>query len=404
MHSTDRPDHPARTRRRKRRRLVVALIAAPTIVIGALYAVGAYRLKAAAERARSFERLIDAREITRSVLWGDAVPGNAWDDYDAALDAIRTAITQPIPFATLRTPAARSERDAILARVGPALRRLRQGAHRTEVDRRIEWDAGFTGTVPSLLHVRDLANVAALEVDRLLEANRSVEAARVTLDALQFGRDLAATPRLFDRLIARAALDITLQARTTNLALFDEAGLAVLSAGLARLDTPSAFAPAAHALLGDAALMMRAVQTQGASALFVRSRWSVFGWRPTAASECVASVHEAGDAAGALDAVVDRPWPEVNAVVDRFNPRLHAWTNHSLLTPLVVHRRQAIADIRALRMAIQFLRGREVTALGDPFGDTLSFTVVDDTIAITYRSPGDPIPPRTLTVRRPARD
>src|SRR5262245_25182189 len=84
----------------KRRRFPVWSLAVAGLAIGILLVVGALHLYVRSAETRHWEEMrtwceqtareLRARDSRRPVLRGDALPGNAWDDYETALRSVES--------------------------------------------------------------------------------------------------------------------------------------------------------------------------------------------------------------------------------------------------------------------------------------------------------------------------
>jgi hypothetical protein len=178
------------------------ILAGLLALAGVLAASGALWIgSVAARRKGEMERRVAgliaearARDPVRPVLYGDAVPGNAWDDYDRALVLVHGA-TDAFPDVDrflARDPAVDRDRvDKALFSHGKAMDALKSGAHRAQGAYPSTWESGSEVRRPVLTQSRFLVMFAAAWARHLVETGKTREAVRLLLDAVQFSHDLS---------------------------------------------------------------------------------------------------------------------------------------------------------------------------------------------------------------------
>ena len=173
----------------------------------------------------------------RPPVFGEPRPGNAADDYVAAfyllsagdpsarsprwqedpplVPASAVAIAQQLEgckpvdalmsseiYAHLDTGAPiKSTTLAVIASYRPALRFVREGAHRERCSWDFPWQDGWNADVPNLIDVRTLGGLLALEAEQDSDPRRAL---RGGLELLGFARDLGRHPSLISRMIGVA--------------------------------------------------------------------------------------------------------------------------------------------------------------------------------------------------------
>ncbi|HVE42347.1 MAG TPA: hypothetical protein VNM14_20855 [Planctomycetota bacterium] len=308
-----------------------------------------------------------ARPAERPVLRGTAEPGNAWDDYNPALTAIRaTKDISRLGMLVTRDPKGDPEWGrTTLATHAKTLEGLRQGAGRTTCRFPYDWEAGASVQTPSLLAAQSLGNLAVLHARALAEAGKPREAAGVLLDILQFGRDVGHDGVLICEMIGAAVLQLGLwEIRDLMKAnLLDAAALRDLDAGLAVLD--GSFPNHGHVLSNEAIFSCTELRTQAASAnVFFRLLFAD-------GFDRMVDMMEGAAKAETL------PWQEVEAqrvVLERkarsgWNPLTKELMPGLGGTNKVTRHR--LAQLRTLRMAIRGKLGGDALDLDDPFGAKL---------------------------------
>lgn len=170
------------------------------LALGAL--VGVYWIKTVAERKRGeLDRelkatIVDfrARPGARTVFAGTPQPGNAWDDYDAALAEYQQISVRVMIRRDILDPRREDKPDgahAQLPKFVSPIARLRRGARRAESKKDYAWELGNAMPTPSFTLCNDLSSFALLEARTLSKDGKIGEAVEEILDVMQFGRDFA---------------------------------------------------------------------------------------------------------------------------------------------------------------------------------------------------------------------
>jgi hypothetical protein len=308
-----------------------------------------------------------ARPAERPVLRGKAEPGNAWDDYNPALTAIRgTKDITKLGMLVTRDPKGDPEfGKTMLATHAKTLEGLRQGGARATCRFPYDWEAGASVQTPSLLAAQSMGNLAVLQARALAEAGKPREAAGVLLDELQFARDVGHDGVLICEMIGAAVMQLGLkESRDLMQAnLLDADALRDLDAGLAVLD--GSFPNHGRVLSNEAIFAGTELRNQAASAnVFVRLLF-------TGAFDRIVPMMEEASKAETL------PWKEIDArraVLEResksdWNPLTKGLMPGLGGTNKVT--RQRLVQLRTLRIAIRQKLGGDPLDLDDPFGSKL---------------------------------
>lgn len=151
-----------------------------------------------------------SRKLPRTVFGGAMIPGNAWEEYNLAMDDVLKLTDDPNgsilgEFASGQA----DEANAAIARRlaaehGGLLDHLRLGARRENGQYPYQWAHGGAMQVPSLLASRKLANLAATQVRVLAEQGHSRQAIALALDLSVFARDVSANGTILTNLIGVA--------------------------------------------------------------------------------------------------------------------------------------------------------------------------------------------------------
>jgi hypothetical protein len=123
-----------------------------------------------------------SRKLPRSVLRGKLNPGNAWDEYNLALDDAVPWDDDPngALLARFLNGDARVDRakvNRLIADHQQAIDHLRLGAQRSDGQYPYNWERGMTMALPSLMRIRRLANLAVAQAKVSAENGRPRDAA-----------------------------------------------------------------------------------------------------------------------------------------------------------------------------------------------------------------------------------
>jgi hypothetical protein len=125
--------------------IAILLIALPGLVYCLHLYIHALEERRWAEMRRWCEeaaREIRARDSKRPVLRGEALPGNAWDDYREGLASLPNwKVLSPVAEFVNQSPKAdRAKALGLVELHAPALQALRRGASRSHSDRNPDWE------------------------------------------------------------------------------------------------------------------------------------------------------------------------------------------------------------------------------------------------------------------------
>jgi hypothetical protein len=201
---------------RNRTILVLLAISFITVILcGLLFFRNQDDGKWSAMSARVAELKQEARSriLPRSVLRGQPLPGNAWDEYHLALTgalAIKDVQNGAL-FAEFINDAPTADRARVveaLASHPGVLAHLRLGAQKSDGQYPYRWEDGTQMQLPSLLAIRLVAMIATSQAKISLESGRPKEAVDYMLDVFVFARDTAANGPLLTRLIGDSVYEI----------------------------------------------------------------------------------------------------------------------------------------------------------------------------------------------------
>ncbi len=371
-----------------RRRTVLGIAAATTLSLAGA-AIVDFRADAdlASMRAttRDLQHEWDARPFTRQPLWGDAHAERAFDHYDDALARATDLIQQDKALRDLwkyRLEPSTAASDALRAQWQPLVATMRRGAHATDI-RAVPTGVPQTH-VTNLLTARGLTNVTVESACRALDAGNAREAVELTLDAMTFGHDLLRRGSLIDQMVGGAMLAIASAEAwpDAQLARLDADSLRLLGEGLTHLDhmlDPAIdgigeLVTTVHAM-GDTLHSDHYAPSWDAWAFGFSNRWML-------ADAFVRTT----DFVRTLERERRRPWPQRQALIQVELAELVRRGDNRMLAMMVPNydsaersRRDVVALVRLLRMAVAVHQGASLTPLPDPLGDGAIAVRSDDT-------------------------
>lgn len=349
-----------------------------TVAIG-VRAAAERRWARLADRTDVLSRQLDARPGRRLPLFGPPVPGNAWDDYLAAL-ALLPAPPDP------QNPA-------------EAIRLLSRGAHREDAAPVLPPDRRRLGLPPECLQgpAGRLGDAVLARSDLLFKEGKAREATDLLLDLAMFGRDLAARSYDSDDFDGSAAMLNAFRGLRTAIQAgrLDSDALKELGQ---RLEGLEALWPPMHwkreaALLQLGWMFRREDQDNQAQVIYSNMERPRRQWRYFYSSRLQAAQHffDAEDLARRASAFDGLPWLQARPELDRLSDErekhpepviqdLYAVTGSSWI-------RDAQAAARLLRMACRYRATGEVVELEDPFGDRMRTSVNDGRLKAWSRGP-----------------
>lgn len=336
-------------------------------------------------RVADLAKEAEDRDRTRAVLRGVPEEGNAWDDYEKAVQTLATKKLGPLEDAPRyfykRPGADRTKVELLIVQYSAELSSLRRGAGRAFARRELAWKDGKRDYFGNPLHL--VFYLAMCQARILSETARSREGAELLLDMAQvsgdLGRNLSGNAASFSIDTQGWALDelkdIVLSGRleTKDLLQVDRE-LGILDQSLPRFGDAS---------LNDVGGLGKFYLKQeeggeydGLTLLFTSmSSWR-YGFSTRLASaeafaEALDSMRRAADAS-------EKRWPEARVILYSMdarlqgtkNPRLSGWS-WIYVSNREVHYRLHRTKLRLLRSMTHHLATGEVLDLEDPFGDKL---------------------------------
>lgn len=168
------------------------------------------------ERRAAMQKRVDelrveaqTRSLPRSVLHGEPIPGDAWDEYTIAINDAETWSEDKngqtlAKFLKGDPTADRDLVERMLAEHASALDHLRRGAKHTNGQYPYRWEQGIEMEIPSIRATRMLAQLA-LAQSKVWAANGKIQdATDALLDTFVFARDMGSNGPLLSALIGDA--------------------------------------------------------------------------------------------------------------------------------------------------------------------------------------------------------
>jgi hypothetical protein len=169
------------------------------------------------KRAATLKDEANARNLSRPVLRGEPVPGDAWDEYNIALNDAKAFSEDGrganlTKFHSRDAEADRAMVDRLLAAHKRALDHVRLGAQRTNGQYPYDWERGSQMDLPTMLGIRKVAMLGLAQARIWTEEGRVQDAANLLLDLSQFDTDVATNGPLLSNLIGISLYSMTLEA------------------------------------------------------------------------------------------------------------------------------------------------------------------------------------------------
>lgn len=326
-----------------------------------------------------------ARDRTRVVLRGLPEEGNAWDDYERAVQALAAkkyeALHEAARYFYKRPGADRVKVELLIGQYSVELSALRRGAGRASSRRELEWMDGRRDYFGNPLYL--VFYLAMCQARILSETSRPREGAELLLDLAQaggdLGRNLSGNAASFAIATQGWALeelkDIVLSGRLDSKDLLQvDRELGIMDQALPRFGDASLNDVGG---LGNFYLKEEeGGEYDGLSLLlFSLSSWR-YGFSSRLATaeafaEALDSMRRAADAS-------EKRWPEARVILYSMdarlqgtkNPKLSGWSRIYVSGREVEHR-VLRTKLRLLRSMTHRLATGYFSALDDPFGDKL---------------------------------
>jgi hypothetical protein len=326
-----------------------------------------------------------SRKMPWTVLHGTPLPGNAWDDYQIALNDALTWSEDPNGamlgrFVNGDATVDRTLIDQMIATHAEAIEHLRRGAQKTDGQYPYKWEDGTQAALPSILASRKLVNFGVAQARIWREGGRTAEAADLLLDVSMFARDLGANGVLLTSLIGDAAYLITFN-ELRSLVLSGKLTKAQLADLEKKLETLDHDFPSIRPTLTNENLsaMDAALEPSSIGEWFELTAQG--GWRYglstramtlAAFEERESYIQRTKNLEKTDFGAVKKEADALEAVASSsVNPLIRMYTP-SITRSIAAHG-EALARLRLLRAATGFLATGKVPTVPDPFGRNLLY-------------------------------
>jgi hypothetical protein len=159
------------------------------------------------DRTRQIEtmkREARARTLPHSSFHGELTPGNAWKDYDIALQDVaawREDDTGFIRYLQGEKQVDRAGVEELVAQRATLLEHLQRGARRSDGQFPYKWELGHRMPQPTPAAVQHFASLAVIQARILAEKGQTQQAADLLFDVTVLGRDVATNGPLTSNLV-----------------------------------------------------------------------------------------------------------------------------------------------------------------------------------------------------------
>lgn len=341
--------------------------------------------EAARQRISRLKTETRLRKLPRSALRGKLTPGNAWDEYNNAMNDGVSWKDDPNgallgSFLRGDTKVDRAKVTRSLADHKGAIEHLRLGAQRSEGQFPYKWERGSEMPLPSLMASRRLANLAVAQGKVWAESGRPQDAADLLLDVSVFARDLATNAPLLSNLIGIAMYTVAFD-EVRNLILSGKLTQKQLADLAKKLETVDHDFPTFSSSFSNETLLtgltMLEVSAGGKWSDRIKEGGMRFALHPrrmmTEAFEEKESYAQRAEKFDHMDfAAAKKDADAINAEAQASTNALVQMSMPDLSRILVVHR-EALARLRLLRAGTILLATGEMPTLADPFGDHLFY-------------------------------
>jgi len=341
------------------------------------------RWAAMRRRMASSQDEAQERNVSRPVVRGKPIPGNAWDEYSLALNeaATFTEDSNLIRFINGDPTADRAMVDRLLAAHKGIVDHISQGAQRSNGQYPYDWNSGSRMELPPLLFSRRAASLAIAQARVWKEAGRPQDAVALLLDVSQFSRDLAANGPLLSHLIGVSLYsttfgelrDLLLSGKLNNKELSDLARMLEIVDGN--------FPALAPVMANEVAISVETDIYPAPSLSGSRNLMKSSGWRYGFSSrKMVLDAFEKRDNYAQRSQNIDLvSFAEAMKEAKIVQAEVEASGNSILrqygtnLPKVLANHRDTLSRLRLLRAATTLLATGEIPKLADPFGTDLLY-------------------------------
>lgn len=324
---------------------------------------------------------------SRPPLRGEALDGNAWDDYAIALAEVRSLYdleSQAAPRYLKEAPQSnRRLVERVLARHPSMIESVRRAALRRQANLSLDWKEGAL-TLPSRYGSAVVAPLAVCRARFFAEDGRIGDAAELLVETCRFAADVDHVEDL------ELPLDELRELLAAGVLKGEEAGRLDRELELLDREYPRRGHRAALDLVALGAQLLRTGRSVTGQLVGLRADPEDALWRygfsaHLMKAEAFAVIAAAVKRLGEAD---ERPWAESKDLLKSLSAELAAHPNpiiqtapEEVLASDLLHRGHR-AQLRLLRMAAHYRSTGEVLDLDDPFGGKLIRSLANDTLRV----------------------
>ncbi|SRR5579859_554137 len=365
--------------------LSIALLLAWSIAALAVHYVAERRWAAMKADWQALLQEVRSRGQSRPPLHGEAIDGNAWDDYATALAEVRSLYdleSQAAPRYLKEAPQSnRKLVERVLARHPSMIESVRRAALRRQANLSLDWKEGALA-LPSRHGSATVAPLAVCRARFFAEEGRFADAAELLSETCRFAADV---DHVEDLELPLEELREMLRSRTLQ---GDD--LSRLDRELELLDReyPRRGHRAALELVALGAQFLRTGRSITVQLVGLRADPEDALWRYGFSAHLMKAEAFATIAAAVkqLQEADERPWAESRNLLRKLSAELASHPNpiiqtapEEVLASDILHRGHR-AQLRLLRLAAHFQATGEVLDLDDPFGGKLNRNLANDTL------------------------
>jgi hypothetical protein len=362
--------------------VLVLLAAAGFLVSLVLRPIGGDTREALTKHVDELRTQAVLRQVPRSVLSGSADPGNAWDEYNIALNDTEAWRNDENGGLFLRFVKGDTRLDPLdverlAAGHAEAFAHFRRGAHRSQGEYPYNWDQGAQMALPSLRGCRRLAALAAFEAKIQADAGHAQDAIDILLDTSVFARDLAAGGPLLTHLLGLVVYSTA----------FEELRNVIVSGTLTTMqladlgrrleivdhDFPNMSSALLVETMGVSSSMLHASEKGSLEWLDLSKQW---GWRfaVTPGPSMLEAIEEKETFFHRAEEIEQMNFAEAKKRIEQVSAEVTS--SHQPVPDLfrsLVSQRETLAHLRLLRAATALIATGEMPVIADPFGENLLF-------------------------------
>jgi hypothetical protein len=353
----------------------------------ALWPTGEEEWEAMSGRINRLKAEARTRKFPRSIFKGEPSRGNAWEEYDVALDeaAKWTEAQNGLLITFLQkgvSPADRVKVEQIVAAHQDAVEHLRRGAQRPDGQYAYSWERVGEMRTPPVRDLRRLANGALAQAKVWADSGRTQDAADLLFDVSAFARDIATNGTLLTTMVGFSMHEIVTEqlGRLVQSGKLTPSQLDELSKKLETVDRefPTLRSPLSNETMALGIYLVKAADG-GPLSMEWRETVKIGGMRFAMASQSLMrEAYEIEEGFLKRSVKLDElPFAAVRKETDAISAETRVSSNSvvQFITPnllnMSVSRRKALTQLRLVRTGAAFVSTGTIPVLDDPFGDKL---------------------------------